>query len=350
MKFSSMISTVAVTVLTLTTLAAQADSFSVLEWNSWVGPDDPIATQAHTDRVAHDVATVAPDVFLSIETYGKGEAIRAAFAKAHGITPDEVYYRTLSCRDKNGDATDQQHCVVGKAGDNLAVMSVFPIIDERLIDYPIDYPFVNDWNFGAVKLDVHGQGVWVVDTWFDSGESNESRLDQLYATARGDQDTETIVEETSQQQQIDAIIQFDQIRTDQAKEIVNDWIADIIADADDTPVVLAGDHNASSHLDWSERDKAAHYGIVIPYTVSRVFADAGFRDSFREVNPNVVAHSGKTWSPRGNDTAPNRIDYIYYKGDKLQAIDSTNMAAIGAGAKDATSDHAAVYTRFKLYQ
>ncbi|EAR54944.1 putative exported phosphatase [Photobacterium sp. SKA34] len=325
----------------VSTFSIQAQELSVMSWNSWVGPTQDGFSKKHAKRVAHDVAAIKPDVYVSIETYGKGHLLRKAFAKAHHVNTDDIYYYTISCRDNDGKPTFQGMCKEGIHGDNLAIMSIYPIVDVKVVRDAIEYPHVNDWNFGAVKLDVNGQFVWVVDTWLDSANSSESILDDLYEAARhdGSIDNEKIVQ----------IIQRDKVRLNQAREIVEQWIPELIANADQEPVILAGDHNTSPRLDWSPKNKDMHFGITIPYQVSKIFTKAGFKDAFREMHPNVLTHTGKSWSPQGGDIAPNRIDYIYYKGSKLQALESVTIDSIAAGTtNDTTSDHSAVFARFKF--
>lgn len=327
--------------LAASSFSIQAQELSVLSWNSWVGPTQDGFSKNHAKRVAHDVAAVKPDVFVSIETYGKGNLLRKAFAKAHDVSIDDIYYYTISCRDNEGKPTLQGMCEEGIHGDNLAVMSIYPIADVKVVKDVIDYPHVNDWNFGAVKLDVNGQFVWIVDTWLDSADSSESILDDLYEGARHDSHID--------HGKIAKIIQRDKVRLNQAREIVEKWIPELIGNADLEPVILAGDHNTSSRLDWSPQHKDTHFGITIPYQVSKVFTKVGFKDAYREMHPNVLTHSGKSWSPQGGNIAPHRIDYIYYKGAKLQLVESVTIDSIAAGTtNDTTSDHSAVFARFKI--
>jgi endonuclease/exonuclease/phosphatase family metal-dependent hydrolase len=86
------------------------------------------------------------------------------------------------------------------------------------------------------------------------------------------------------------------------------------------PVVLTGDFNSPSYLDWTPA--AAHHRALVPYSVawpaSKALADAGFVDSYREVYPSPVAHPGFTWSPGGPETRrhdfPDRIDWVLHAG------------------------------------
>lgn len=96
-------------------------------------------------------------------------------------------------------------------------------------------------------------------------------------------------------------------------------------------VILAGDFNECSHLDWTEatRDLYSHNGVVIDWKNSKMLHEAGFRDSWRELYPNPVTHPGATWPAPAwkrdsTSWAPlvderDRIDFIYHNGQGLQA-------------------------------
>ncbi len=87
----------------------------------------------------------------------------------------------------------------------------------------------------------------------------------------------------------------------------------------DVPVLVGGDWNTPSHLDWTE-DTARIYkhrrNLHLP--VSLAMQDAGFKDTFRDLHPNPVQRPGLTWSPMfresdGVATGFERIDRLYLK-------------------------------------
>lgn len=95
-------------------------------------------------------------------------------------------------------------------------------------------------------------------------------------------------------------------------------------------VILAGDFNECSHLDWTAatRDMFSHNGVVIKWQNSLMLHNAGFHDCWRQLYPNPVTHPGATWpSPAwqkvSTSWAPkvderDRIDFIYHNGHGLQ--------------------------------
>lgn len=83
------------------------------------------------------------------------------------------------------------------------------------------------------------------------------------------------------------------------------------------PVLVGGDWNTPSHLDWT-LDTARVYKRRRPLDlpVSVAMAEAGFIDTFRTVHPNPVQRPGITWSPMfrtqgEKEQGFERIDRLY---------------------------------------
>jgi len=78
------------------------------------------------------------------------------------------------------------------------------------------------------------------------------------------------------------------------------------------PVILTGDFNTPSHLDWTTREPFA-----VAWPVSTLIAAAGFADTFRVAHPDAVAVPGLTWTPGRPwpmvpaDETLDRIDHVY---------------------------------------
>lgn len=130
------------------------------------------------------------------------------------------------------------------------------------------------------------------------------------------------------------------------------------------PVILAGDFNSLSYLDGIR--ETYHQGGIHEYAflsvcewpVSLEVANAGFRDSYREVHPHPHAKPGFTWwadrplVPGWNPTPEelhDRIDFIYVMGP-AKTIDSQ---VIGPCCADSSfspwpSDHCALISAFDL--
>jgi endonuclease/exonuclease/phosphatase family metal-dependent hydrolase len=122
-------------------------------------------------------------------------------------------------------------------------------------------------------------------------------------------------------------------------------IAEIAALHPTTPVIVAGDYNTPSHLDWIEANRADHGGLIVPWPVTVDLESAGFIDTFRVVNPDPIADPATSWTPRFLDEPQDRIDFIHARGDALDIVDSEYL--VGGGMDDWASDHGAFVTGFR---
>ncbi|MGF6928551.1 endonuclease/exonuclease/phosphatase family metal-dependent hydrolase [Chitinophaga sp. W2I13] len=123
-----------------------------------------------------------------------------------------------------------------------------------------------------------------------------------------------------------------------------------VASADTSlPVILAGDFNSGSHLDWTARAAFLHYGygpVLLP--ASRFMLERGYRDSYRELQPNEVTHPAGTFAVIYGHLQTSRIDFIYYKGPGIKAIASKIIRTSPEIDDVWPSDHAAVLTTFDI--
>ena len=127
-------------------------------------------------------------------------------------------------------------------------------------------------------------------------------------------------------------------RKSKRDEAIRDLIADALKESKNHSIIIGGDFNEPSHLDWIEENKHLydHRGAVVPWDCSVMLYAAGYKDAFRVKYPNAVTHPGITypsfnadvpisklaWTPEADDR--DRIDYIYYKSTnkklKLQEV------------------------------
>ena len=111
------------------------------------------------------------------------------------------------------------------------------------------------------------------------------------------------------------------------------------------PIILAGDFNSGSHLDWVSEVKDLNAGYIMPFPTRIYLEGLGFKDSFREVHKDPKKERGITWTPINPKTHQDRIDFIFYKGEKLRVMDSK---VINKHPIRFPSDHAAVVSVFKF--
>lgn len=115
------------------------------------------------------------------------------------------------------------------------------------------------------------------------------------------------------------------------------------------PVIIGGDFNACSHLDWTAAAAPLHFGYgPVPFPVSRYLMHEGFRDSFREMNPDEVARPEGTFAAIYGHLQTCRIDFLFYKGTGIQAISSKIIKTSPEIDDVWASDHSAVLTTFRL--
>ncbi len=110
------------------------------------------------------------------------------------------------------------------------------------------------------------------------------------------------------------------------------------------PIVIAGDFNSMSHLDYAAvaRDD---YRIEIDWPTSHLLVDAGYRDAWRECRPTIDRSADRTWTPRFPEQEQDRIDFVYYRGGSLRSVGAQRIDDHPEGFP---SDHAAVTVDFRF--
>lgn len=156
-------------------------------------------------------------------------------------------------------------------------------------------------------------------------------------------------------------------RTPQIKGILRQ-MSDDLADRQNTPVLLTGDFNAPSHLDYTAATADQHCGYAeFPWPTSVLPTRAGLVDSYRVAHPDPAPDPADTWSPVfptftggygyddhiGEPEPQDRIDFVYQTGP-LRVTDSSRLV-VGdpspwpdVSGNEWTSDHAAVMTTYEL--
>ncbi|VDL78036.1 unnamed protein product [Nippostrongylus brasiliensis] len=133
--------------------------------------------------------------------------------------------------------------------------------------------------------------------------------------------------------------------------------------SDIVPIIVAGDFNCPSHLDWTEAARKKHGGWQVTWPATKIMEEMGFIDSFRELHPDIEAEPGYTWSTcnkfnsQWDYTIPepqDRIDFIFYQG-KIEPIRSYTYAGSEPlkpipyhRDNDYPSDHFALVTEFNV--
>ena len=284
---------------------AQKTEFKVMAWNILRSGNQ---IENGVDNVADMIKEINPDIVLMVETYGSGPYI----AKKNGYNFHLVA--------KEGTALDDKSV-------NLSIYSKFPF-GERI---DTDYPFF----LGGIEVFINNKKVRFFSNWFHYQPWNNKPEDM----------GKTVKE----------LLEWE--RTEHRYNMIQKvlpFFEKYAKESDSIPIIVGGDMNSPSHLDWSEKTKNIHNGLVVPWYSTKVFEDLGFTDSFREKNPNPIKHPGITWDHKERDDS-HRIDYIFYKGKKLKSTQSktymqffNEQIEINNKRFAYPSDHGIVVTTFKL--
>lgn len=123
------------------------------------------------------------------------------------------------------------------------------------------------------------------------------------------------------------------------------------------PVVLTGDFNEPSCLDWTEKSrKAGLCPVAVDYPATRRVIDVGMKDTWRSVHKDEVREPGFTWTPvtRPDDPADHhdRIDFVFAAGTHVRVTASEVMGEASESADLVVtpwpSDHRAVVTTLTI--
>ena len=195
-------------------------------------------------------------------------------------------------------------------------------------------------NKRGVKIDVPGtQGIWFFNDHFRPAPYQPYQLAQI---PYGNNNPFITTEE-------EAISEANRARGDEVEALLNDMKPALKSGL---PVILTGDFNEPSHLDWTAKAAEAKCcKIPVKWPASTRLTDAGLHDMYRTVFPDAIDRPGHTWTPTpAKRDVPDRIDIIYAKGLKPESV-----AVIGEPKENADivvdpfpSDHRAVLAKLSL--
>lgn len=286
----------------------EGKELKVLAWNIWHGGHSKAYPGKGCEGTIGILKKSEADVILMVETYGAAPMIADSLS---------FHYELLS--------------------DNLCIFSRYPITQTFVFPEQI-----STFNFGGVQIDMDGTPVRLFDTWLHY--LPDIRLAPLEKT-----EAEILAWD-------DAGTRDEEIRT------ILSVLQPFLLEADSIPVILGGDFNSHSHLDWTveTKDMFGHNGAVVNWTVSKEMEKAGFKDSFREFHPRPEKRLGVTWMYEvGEEVEPptrmDRIDYIYYQGKTVAVEESQiynrivgEMFAFHGEEYFYASDHGFVLTTFRI--
>ncbi|MBK9386998.1 MAG: endonuclease/exonuclease/phosphatase family protein [Planctomycetes bacterium] len=270
-------------------LARPRDRLRVLVWNLWHGGRED--GEAGFVRALEILRAADPDVALLVETYGSGQRIAAAL---------------------------DLHLAMPTPADNLALLS--------------RWPFAEVWELGerfhglGGVIDVPGFGpLALVDVWL----SYAAEIWEEGSRARCSPTEMLAQHERSALADLDALLRPLRRR---------------LAERAPLPVLLGGDFNSMSHEDYVESARS-QYGEPIAWPATRRLVELGFGDAWRAVHPGVDRAADRTWSPRFPRQEQDRIDFLFWRGERLVPRAARRIDRHPEGFP---SDHAALVFELEL--
>ncbi|QZT38937.1 endonuclease/exonuclease/phosphatase family protein [Halosquirtibacter xylanolyticus] len=280
-----------------TKTSSEDHSFKVMTWNIWHGGVHGTKLnkfkkdRSNTINIQKVLEQNEADVLFMQETYCCGMEI----AKKAGY----VYS--------------------SRGNSNLSIHSKFPIVEE--------VKYLKGRNSQGVVVKIQGKRVLCVNIWLNWLPDYLTYVDTL---------------------SVDSIIAGE--HSTRAKEM-----SDILARIDSVnmrlklPVVMGGDFNSSSHLDWNEKNKQWHFNKILKWPTSIMTMEKGFKDSYRTIYPTPNVKEEITWGFHGEAgyVMSDRIDFIYYTPSMLDVLSSMIVKDDPKGAFF-SSDHRAILSSFRF--
>ncbi len=303
----------------------------ILAWNIWgrMNQDPRYTVKGKTgrDRTIEILKDTGADIIVMVETYGSAKDI------AEGLG---YHYYTPS------------------GGANLCIFSRYKLSDVGTPKGLSSFSFIHATAHVRDDLKVRVHGIWLT-----SGGRH-------------------IFEITNKKVSDEAFTNEDDRRYDHLQQLLKHpvYLADLKR-SKEVPLVIAGDFNCVSHLDYTKKTKKAglNFGRVLRIKASMAMAKAEFVDSYRKAHPEVTKETlGYTWTTVGQGYKYvsgkgfvkiegkyaydgyremfSRIDYIYHRGNKLKVKASEVVKHYkdikGRSFVEFPSDHAGVLTRYKI--
>jgi hypothetical protein len=332
-----------VVMLTGTQSIAQTVPFSYFQMNIWLGAKHQ-SIENGFESVVKQVHTLQPD-----------------FVSFNEVKPDQFGERIVAALQEKG-LTYYVYDV-----PDCALLSKYPIIESQTFEGPGVSKYLR------ILVSVQGVEMAIYSLHLDykfyacylpRGYDGDSFKDIGHGPII---DEARVLEHNNKSKRLTTIQHFTEVAA-----------ADV---AKNRVVLVAGDFNEPSHLDWQANTKKLfdHNGAVINWPVSKHLYQEGYRDSYRMLYPNPVKYPGFTWAidnPQVKQTSSlswamtaderDRIDFIYYYPQKGLRVLKTSLVGpkgdivkgqrvmptfkdpiVVTGASDWPTDHRGVITYFE---
>lgn len=123
--------------------------------------------------------------------------------------------------------------------------------------------------------------------------------------------------------------------------------------AEGWPMILTGDFNEPSWLDWTERAVTAGLSpLKVDWPATRAMYHLGLTDAYRTIHPDEIMQRGETWSSIDSPgELHDRIDFIFYSGTSLEVLEASTIGGedeiSDIPIRNYPSDHRAVVATFR---
>ena len=272
--------------------------FTVLQWNIW---QEGTVVEGGYEAIVNEIVRLKPDfvTFSEVRNYNQtrfcDRIVQSLSQKG------ETYYSFYS--------------------NDSGLLSKYPIADSTTV-----FPLKDDHgSIYRLVSSIYGREIAVYTAHLDY-------LSDAYYNVRGyDGSTWTEIPIPETVQEVLAVNDAS-LRDDAIRNFVAAAKEDIAAGR---IVVLGGDFNEPSHLDWirETKDLYDHHGLIIPWTVPLILDNNGFIDTYREVYPDVLAYPGFTF-PADNPLIPvNKLTLFYYPAEGLSVKDAVIFGPEGSICK-----------------
>lgn len=284
------------------------NEFTVLQWNIW---QEGTMVKGGYNAIINEIVRLKPDFVTLSEVRNYNDTRFCDRIVSSLREKGEVYYSFYS--------------------DDTGLLSKYPISDSTIV-----YPLNDD--HGTVHrmlTEIHGHKIAVYTAHLDY-------LKDAYYNVRG-YDGSTWKEIPVPESVAEVLVYNDaSFRDDAIRNFIEAAQKDI---ENGIMVVLGGDFNEPSHLDWirDTKDLYDHNGMIIPWTVTLLLDNNGFVDAYRTKYPDVLNYPGftfpsdnrlmdvkrLTWAPKSDER--DRIDYIfYYPDERLKLKDAVIFGPKGS--------------------
>lgn len=271
-----------------------AQDVKVMAWNIWHGGRED-GKEVGPQRVIEVIQDSGADLVAMQETYGSGELIATGLG---------FHFQPR--------------------GTNVSIHSRFKILEDisvhkafECVGALVELPDTTKLAFYSIWLPYSAE-IW------DAGTRDTSKPETMLAACKA---------------------------SHVSLQAIRDGIAKRLSDAnyDNVPVVIAGDFNSMSHLDYGEAGWD-QYDAVVDWPTGHVLMDQGFVDSYRSCNPRIDRTVDSTWTPRFPKQEQDRIDFIFCRDGRSHRTVVQPIAShvLRKHAKQFPSDHAAVLSTLRV--